>query len=87
MNKIKELELKLKKLKILLIGIPFIYALLVKVIKKTSRNTKIIIVIISIISSIFYIWIGHEYFETKRELNKIQFIQLKIEPPIIEEEK
>lgn len=85
MNKIKQLKNKLKWLKVLLIGIPFVYVFTVKLIKKAFKWIKadflhIVIIIVTASFIIIYILVGYEYFETKRELQELQSIQLIIKP-------
>lgn len=87
MSKLEKLKKKLGRLKVLLIVIPIVYAFSVRIIKKTSKKAKMIIAIITIGFIITYFLVVGEYFKTKREIYKLQGIELTIEKAKPELEK
>jgi len=80
MKTLKELKDRLKWLKVLLIAIPFIYALAIKLCKICIKKPKVAIITVTIIALLSGLFIISDIFKTKREIQKIQSIRLIIEP-------
>jgi len=78
MNKLKGLKRRLKYLKIILVVFPFIYGLIIAFLKRYSKKAKAIIIIFSIASLIFYLLVIGDFFKTKREIQKLDVIELKL---------
>ena len=81
MSKLKELQKRLKWLKVLLIVIPFTYALVVKLLKSCVKKPKrLIVVVVTIVALLSYLLVIGGFFKTKQEIHQLQSIQLIIEP-------